>query len=122
MEIRKSLVLVVDQNSDDLGELYGILDREGYLVATRRDALEALKYISQTKPDLVLVRVPPAGRDGASVDEAIRQICPLTRVMILRREGSSLETAFGRKRLIAAVKGLLAQTQLERMVFEPALL
>lgn len=118
MENLKPLVLVVDRNSEELGELYGLLDRQGYLVATRRDAFEALKYVSRTRPDLVLIRV--AAADAA--DEAIRQIGPLTRIMFLRREGSSLETASGRDRLLAAVKGLLAQAQVERMVFEPALL
>ena len=120
MKDRKPLVLVVDPDSEELGDLYELLDRQGYLVATRRDAVEALKYVSRTRPDLVLFRVP-GGRDGGRLDEAMEQICPMTRVMLLRRVGSTIETAYGRDRLLAAVRGLLAQAQLERMVFEPAI-
>jgi DNA-binding response OmpR family regulator len=114
------LVLVVDPDSEELGELYALLDRQGYLVATRREGVEALKYVARSQPDLVIFRFSTDGRDGARLDEAMYQICPMTRVMLLRRAGSTLETPFGRERLLAAVKGVLSQPQQERMVFEPA--
>lgn len=84
----KPLVLVMDKDSAELTDLYALLDREGYLVATRVSGLEALKYVSQHKPELVLIGGSTLSDEELNLLERTRSISPKTRLVLLCARGS----------------------------------
>lgn len=94
----KPLVLVMDKDSAELTDLYALLDREGYLVATRVSGLEALKYVSQHKPELVLIGGGTLSDEELNLLERTRSISPKTRVVLLCAHGSRPPLADGVER------------------------
>lgn len=65
-------VLVVDDGPANVALLQQLLTREGYVVLTASDGLEALGIIERERPDLVLTDVQMPGRDGHEVCRAIK--------------------------------------------------
>ncbi|HXG60384.1 MAG TPA: response regulator [Planctomycetota bacterium] len=83
----KPLVLVMDKDSTELTDLYALLDREGYLVATRLSGIEALKYVSQHKPELVVISGRSISEEELSILERTKSISPRTHVVLLCSHG-----------------------------------
>jgi len=83
----RPLILILDQDSYELTDLYAILDREGYLVATRLSAIEALKYISQHKPEIVILSERTLGGEQMQLLSRVRAMSPQTHVVLLSTDG-----------------------------------
>ena len=82
------LVLVLDEDRDELTDLYLFLDREGYLVATRANALDALKYLSERKPGIIVLGEAARPLSLRALVSKIWEISPATQVLVLEgREG-----------------------------------
>lgn len=64
-------VLVVDDDVDVLGSLERGLRLSGFEVATAREGLEALRCVSETRPDAIVMDI------GMPVLTAVRLICAL---------------------------------------------
>src|SRR5262249_8859108 len=61
----KGSILVLDDDPANLEPLFTILREDGYVVHERRRELESrLRFVKETRPDLVLVDVTKAGMDG----------------------------------------------------------
>jgi DNA-binding response OmpR family regulator len=58
------LVLIVDDNPANVQVLGGILKEAGYLVSVVRSGAQALSWVEQGVPDLVLLDVMMPGMDG----------------------------------------------------------
>ncbi len=117
MKTLERLTLVLDPEGRDRGGLYSVLLQKGHVVATRRSAIDCLKYVSTYRPALVLLRVPG---EGAHLGEAIQRISPRTRVLLLGREGRWQEAPApaGRSRaeeLRETVERLIDQEMRERL-------
>lgn len=83
----KPLILVLDRDSDELTGLYALLDAEGYLVATCLSEIDALKYVSQHKPQLVMISTRGPTAENLSLLESVRRISPATHVVFLSLHG-----------------------------------
>ncbi len=64
---RAPSVLIVDDNSQNLHVLANILRENHFRVATARDGLKALTFLSKRTPDLILLDVMMPGIDGFEV-------------------------------------------------------
>jgi DNA-binding NtrC family response regulator len=83
----KPLILVLDQDTDELTDLYALLDGEGYLVATRLSGIEGLKYVSQHKPELVIISERTVMDEQLELVTRIKAMSPLTHVVLLSTHG-----------------------------------
>ncbi|MBL9138854.1 MAG: CHASE domain-containing protein [Verrucomicrobiales bacterium] len=72
---QKAVVLVVDDHADNRGVLGGMLTTAGVTVAFASDGPEALEWLSQSRPDLVLLDLLLPGMGGA---EAARRMIEIT--------------------------------------------
>jgi DNA-binding response OmpR family regulator len=60
----RPLVLIVDDNSDNLRVLTGILETSGYNAAIAMSGAEALVFLTKEQPELILLDVMMPGMDG----------------------------------------------------------
>ncbi|PYR89067.1 MAG: metal-dependent phosphohydrolase [Acidobacteria bacterium] len=65
-------VLVVDDAPANVALLQQLLSREGHVVLTAADGVEALAIVERERPDLVLTDVQMPGRDGHELCRAIK--------------------------------------------------
>jgi len=85
-------ILIVDDEPTILQSLSGILTDEGFDVALASNGYEALQYIENEAPDLVLLDVWMPGIDGIETLQEIRKKYPNTQVVMITGHGS-IETA-----------------------------
>ena len=101
-------ILVVEDN-DDLSLLFKlVLESAGYQVSTVDNGYDALKYISQTQPQLILMDIMMPEINGLQVAENIKQ----------QQENSSLPIL-----LVSAVDRLkdeqLAKSKADGILYKP---
>ncbi len=85
-------VLVVDDESNILASLKGVLEDEGYLVETASSAEQALIRFKSFQPDIVLLDIWMPGEDGIWVLDKIKNKDPQAIVIMMSGHGS-VETA-----------------------------
>lgn len=69
--LKNSKVLVVDDNSTNLGLVYEYLSKNGLIVLLAQDGESALELVNSEKPDLVLLDIVMPGIDGFEVCKRI---------------------------------------------------
>jgi two-component system nitrogen regulation response regulator NtrX len=88
----KATILLVDDEENILETLTGILEDEGYQIITASSGESALKKISETSPDIVLLDVWMPGIDGIETLKSLREnnkdVC-----VIMISGHSSIDTA-----------------------------
>jgi DNA-binding response OmpR family regulator len=70
---KKSLILMVDDNPENLRLLGGILEQQGYATAFAINGEEALHFVLTEKPDLILLDVMMPGDDGYAVCRKLKE-------------------------------------------------
>ncbi len=68
-----SKILVVDDSNTNIVLLEVVLGKEGYQVETASNAKEAMKYLGQEVPDLILLDILMPQTNGLEMLETIRQ-------------------------------------------------
>jgi DNA-binding response OmpR family regulator len=118
--MKRSRVLVVDDDADIRGLLRQLLERAGYAVVEAVDGREGLRVLYSSSPDLVLLDVSMPELDGWQTLERIRDLSDVPVVMLTART-AELEKVrglkagaddyvakpFGRQELLARVEALL---------------
>lgn len=66
-ELSESRILIVDDNSANLGVLYNHLDRAGYRVLVAQDGLTVVGMLRNEQPDLILLDVMLPGISGFEI-------------------------------------------------------
>jgi len=79
----KNIVLIVDDNVENLNVLSDILDSNGYIVHMAISGADALKSISVSIPDLVLLDINMPGMSGFEVCSKIKENIATTNIPIL---------------------------------------
>jgi len=87
MNTEKSLILVVDDESDSLAYLFDLLHNEGYRVLPTSSPLEALEHAAKKKPQLIISDLRMPDMDGMELLDRVRTISPGTRVILLTAYG-----------------------------------
>ena len=85
-------ILVVDDEKDIRTSLTGILEDEGYQVATAASGVEAIESIHHDIPDLVLLDIWMPGLDGLETLEKLKIFFPNLTVIMISGHGT-IETA-----------------------------
>ena len=83
------LVLLLNDDDDELLDLYSFLDREGYLVATRIQPLDACKYACERKPEIIVVGGRLAAPQCRAIGQQIQAVSPESRLLVVRSEDDS---------------------------------
>ena len=86
-------ILVVDDEPNIVLSLEFLMKKEGYNVTTASNGVEALEFIKQLRPDLVLLDVMMPRMDGYEVCQAIRDDPELSsvRIIMLTARGRDVE-------------------------------
>jgi DNA-binding NarL/FixJ family response regulator len=75
-DMRKALILCVEDEIDLRDDLVEELEAAGYAVVVASDGGDALKYLSAIRPDLVLCDISMPGIDGYEVLRIVRETRP----------------------------------------------
>lgn len=70
---KKSLVLIVDDNPQNLQVLGNILKENGYSPAVAQSGINAINFIKRKQPDLILLDIMMPEMDGFEVCQALQQ-------------------------------------------------
>ena len=87
MSDRRPLIIVVDPDADFATALSSLLDRRGYHVVRRSFGIDALQYVAEDHPELVVSEVDLPDCDCHELLNSIRGISPSTRVLFIARRG-----------------------------------
>jgi twitching motility two-component system response regulator PilH len=90
MAIQK--VLIVDDSKTELMFLTDLLQKKGMFVRTAEGAEEALKRLTEEKPDLILMDVVMPGQNGFQLTRAINRSPEYADIPIILCTSKSLET------------------------------
>ncbi|MBN1759353.1 MAG: response regulator [Chitinispirillaceae bacterium] len=71
---RKPLILMVDDNPENLRLLGAILEQQGYSTAFAISGNEALHFINNELPDLILLDIMMPGEDGYAVCTRLKEM------------------------------------------------
>jgi len=89
MNSRQPLIVVVDPDADRATSLASRLDRRGYHVVRRSSGTDALRCVTEYRPDLVLSVVEVLDIDRPELIHSIQEISPSTQVLLIPGQGSS---------------------------------
>ena len=90
MSIQK--ILLVDDSKTELHHLSDILGKRGYKVRTAENGEEALRRLSEDKPDLILMDVVMPGQNGFQLTRAITRDPDFANVPVIICTSKNQET------------------------------
>jgi len=90
MAIQK--ILIVDDSKTETMFLTDLLQRSGYAVRSAENAEEAMKRLTEEKPDLILMDVVMPGQNGFQLTRSINRTPAYTGIPIIMCTSKSLET------------------------------
>jgi len=79
----KSLILVVDDNQQNIQVLGAVLEQAGYGIAVAVNGQQALDYLVEEKPDLVLLDVMMPAMDGYEVCRTMKKDRDLKNIPVI---------------------------------------
>jgi len=79
----KQTVLIVDDNPKNLGVLGSIVTENGYITGFATGGTEALVYIKEKRPDLILLDIMMPDMDGFEVCRRLKQDATLAEIPII---------------------------------------
>jgi twitching motility two-component system response regulator PilH len=85
-------VLIVDDSKTELMFLSDVLSKNGFEVRTAEGGEEALKRLSEGKPDLILMDVVMPGQNGFQLTRSINRTPDYAHIPIIMCTSKSLET------------------------------
>src|SRR5260370_7806013 len=97
-EVRKTTILVVDDDREMVSMLRDVLEATGYRAATAYSGAEALAIIGREEPDLMISDLRMSGMNGDQLQQQVKRIAPSLPVVIITAFGS-IETAVKSMRL-----------------------
>ncbi len=133
MPLKKTSVLVVDDDVGILRMVRRILELEGYSVIIANSGETALNVLVEEDPDLVLLDIIMPGIDGYTICQHIREFSQLPIIMITGKGKDEekvqgldagaddyITKPFSSKELVARVKAILRRTTFQNEHFESA--
>ena len=90
MTIQK--ILLVDDSKTELHHLSDVLGKRGYQVRTAENGEEAMRRLSEDKPDLILMDVVMPGQNGFQLTRAITRDPRFSSVPVIMCTSKNQET------------------------------
>lgn len=85
-------ILIVDDSKTELLFLTEVLQKEGYRVRTAENADDAMKRLTEGKPDLILMDVVMPGQNGFQLTRTINRTPEYSHIPIIMCTSKNLET------------------------------
>jgi len=111
MSERDPLIVVVDPDADFATALSSLLDRRGYHVVRRSFGIDALQYVAEDRPQLVISEVNLPDCECHELLSSIRALSPSTQVLFITRPDSARPLPEGAAR--GAVTSAIATDEAE---------
>lgn len=112
--MRKPTILIVDDDTEILGSISGLLQDEGYKTATAASGKQALAQLKDTEPSLVLLDIVMPEMDGLETLSKIKETYPQQAVIMISGQ-ATVENAVKATR-IGAVDFVEKPFQPERLL------
>src|SRR5260370_6755645 len=87
-EVRKTTILVVDDDREMVSMLRDVLEATGYRAATAYSGAEALAIIGREEPDLMISDLRMSGMNGDQLQKQVKRVAPSLPVVIITAFGS----------------------------------
>ena len=91
----KQKILIVEDDASILTGLIDLLEGEGYTIAFTKDGGKVLPLYEKEKPNLILLDIMIPEKSGYDVCKEIRQIDPLTPIIMLTAKGQEVDKVVG---------------------------
>lgn len=125
--MKKTRILVAEDDGSIRTGLVDLLDGEGYAVSSAADGEQALLVHEKEKPDLIILDIMMPEKSGYDVCREIRAKDPVTPIMILTAKGQEVDKVvglelgaddyvikpFGVHELLARIRALLRRVRTE---------
>ena len=111
MSERHPMIIVVDPDADFATALSSLLDRRGYHVVRRSFGIDALQYVAEDRPELVVSEVDLPDCECHELLNSIRAISPSTQVLFIARGGSDKSLPEGVERTMVRLPGHPAEAE-----------
>jgi twitching motility two-component system response regulator PilH len=85
-------ILLVDDSKTELFHLSDLLTKRGYTVRTAENGEEAMKRLSEAKPDLILMDVVMPGTNGYQLTRSITRDARYADIPVIMCTSKGLET------------------------------
>lgn len=83
MEAKQNTILIVDDNSNNLKVVAGVLNEVGYNLRMAKSGKQALSVLTKTIPDLILLDIQMPGMDGFETCLKIKENASLEAIPII---------------------------------------
>lgn len=90
MNHRPPVILVVDPDEDRATLQSSRLDGRGYYAVRRSSGTDAVRFVAECRPDLVLSEIDLLDVESRELLQRIREISPETQVLFISRQGRGL--------------------------------
>lgn len=84
-----SIILIIDDDAAMNAIISGILQAEGYVIYTATEFTKGLNDVKSIRPDLIILDLYIAGKDGGDLLKAIRQIPRAEKTPVLMLSGET---------------------------------
>ena len=111
MSDRHPMIIVVDPDADFATALSSMLDRRGYHVVRRSFGIDALQFIAEDRPELVVSEVNLPDCECHELLNSIRAISPSTQVLFITRTNSEERVPEGVERTMVRLPGHPAEAE-----------
>ncbi len=111
MRDRNPLIIVVDPDADFATALSSLLDRRGYHVVRRSFGIDALQYVAEDRPELVVSEVDLPDCECHELLNSIHAISPSTQVLFITRRDRDERLPEGVERTMVRLPGHPAEAE-----------
>lgn len=111
--VKKSSVLIVDDDSGTTETLSDIFTEMGHNVSMAKDGLEAIKLVSERHYDLALIDIKMPGMNGVEAFRKIKAIRPSVKVVMMT--AFALDELIEEARDLGAVDVLYKPLEMDKM-------
>jgi chemosensory pili system protein ChpA (sensor histidine kinase/response regulator) len=111
MSDRHPMIIVVDPDADFATALSSLLDRRGYHVVRRSFGIDALQYVAEDRPELVVSEVDLPDCECHELLNSIRAVSPSTQVLFIARRDSDKSLPEGVKQTMVRLPGHPAEAE-----------
>lgn len=95
MDMKKEMILIVEDDRTILTGLVDLLESEGYRVCTAEDGKEALLVFEREKPTLILLDIMIPEKSGYDVCREVRKTNEIIPILMLTAKGQEVDKVVG---------------------------
>ncbi|WP_448547596.1 response regulator [Thalassotalea fusca] len=98
----ESSILIIDDSSTNIRLVSNMVEHLGHKIHIAKNGVQALKLLTQLKPDVILMDIQMPHMDGFECCQRIKSVASRATIPVIFMSGSHDEDDIGKARLIGA--------------------